>query len=235
MKRITLVFLLIIVLFGCTNTNDNNKDNDPNNQKPVVSYQQSVTIYPPTAYNDAIISVSLVQEVQAEITAYIVNDGQWEQILKVMSIDLNPTDYIAIMNNYSDYNTIYIGIGADGPFDINVPGQVSYKQVQHNLSIVTSSGSKATSTHQFYDKLNKEHPNKGLYYYLDNYKFEIDNEQTIGFQIVSDYGINNEFLAQLNDVSLQDISKLPASDQFNPYEIVMITLNFKLVEEAVEN
>lgn len=147
-----------------------------------------------------------------------------------MSIDLNPTDYIAIKNNYSNYNTIYIGIGANGPFDINASGQVSYKQVQHNLSLVTSTGAKVTSTHQFYEDMNKNHPHKGLFYILDNYKFEIDKEQTIGFQIISDYGINQEFLSQLNYVTLDDLSKLPDSNQYNPYQLVMITLNFKLVE-----
>ena len=227
MKKLLLVFIVLIILFGCT-PKDNNTDPDSNNQ--TVTYQENVVIYPPTDNNDTIISVSLVQKVQAEVAGYIVNDGKWELIFKAMSIDLNPTDYIAIKNNYSNYNTIYIGIGANGPFDINASGQVSYKQVQHNLSLVTSTGAKVTSTHQFYEDMNKNHPHKGLFYILDNYKFEIDKEQTIGFQIISDYGINQEFLSQLNYVTLDDLSKLPDSNQYNPYQLVMITLNFKLVE-----
>ena len=227
MKKFLLVFIVLILLFGCT-PKDNNTDPDSNNQ--TVTYQENVVIYPPTDNNDTIISVSLVQKVQAEVAGYIVNDGKWELIFKAMSIDLNPTDYIAIKNNYSNYNTIYIGIGANGPFDINASGQVSYKQVQHNLSLVTSTGAKVTSTHQFYEDMNKNHPNKGLFYILDNYKFEIDKEQTIGFQIISDYGINQEFLSQLNYVTLDDLSKLPDTNQYNPYQLVMITLNFKLVE-----
>lgn len=227
MKKILLVFIVLILLFGCT-PKENNTDPDSNNQ--TVTYQENVVIYPPTDNNDTIISVSLAQKVQAEVAGYIVNDGKWELIFKAMSIDLNPTDYIAIKNNYSNYNTIYIGIGANGPFDINASGQVSYKQVQHNLSLVTSTGAKVTSTHQFYEDMNKNHPHKGLFYILDNYKFEIDKEQTIGFQIISDYGINQEFLSQLNYVTLDDLSKLPDSNQYNPYQLVMITLNFKLVE-----
>ena len=227
MKKLLLVFIVLVILFGCT-PKDNNTDPDSNNQ--TVTYQENVVIYPPTDNNDTIISVSLVQKVQAEVAGYIVNDGKWELIFKAMSIDLNPTDYIAIKNNYSNYNTIYIGIGANGPFDINASGQVSYKQVQHNLSLVTSTGAKVTSTHQFYEDMNKNHPNKGLFYILDNYKFEIDKEQTIGFQIISDYGINQEFLSQLNYVTLDDLSKLPDTNQYNPYQLVMITLNFKLVE-----
>ena len=227
MKKLLLVFIVLILLFGCT-PKDNNIDPDSSNQ--TVTYQENVVIYPPTDNNDTIISVSLAQKVQAEVAGYIVNDGKWELIFKAMSIDLNPTDYIAIKNNYSNYNTIYIGIGANGPFDINASGQVSYKQVQHNLSLVTSTGAKVTSTHQFYEDMNKNHPNKGLFYILDNYKFEIDKEQTIGFQIISDYGINQEFLSQLNYVTLDDLSKLPDSNQYNPYQLVMITLNFKLVE-----
>lgn len=227
MKKLLLVFIVLILLFGCT-PKDNNIDPDSSNQ--TVTYQENVVIYPPTDNNDTIISVSLVQKVQAEVAGYIVNDGKWELIFKAMSIDLNPTDYIAIKNNYSNYNTIYIGIGANGPFDINASGQVSYKQVQHNLSLVTSTGAKVTSTHQFYEDMNKNHPHKGLFYILDNYKFEIDKEQTIGFQIISDYGINQEFLSQLNYVTLDDLSKLPDSNQYNPYQLVMITLNFKLVE-----
>ena len=227
MKKLLLVFIVLVLLFGCT-PKDNNTDPDSNNQ--TVTYQENVVIYPPTDNNDTIISVSLVQKVQAEVAGYIVNDGKWELIFKAMSIDLNPTDYIAIKNNYSNYNTIYIGIGANGPFDINASGQVSYKQVQHNLSLVTSTGAKVTSTHQFYEDMNKNHPNKGLFYILDNYKFEIDKEQTIGFQIISDYGINQEFLSQLNYVTLDDLSKLPDTNQYNPYQLVMITLNFKLVE-----
>lgn len=227
MKKILLVFIVLILLFGCT-PKDNNIDPDSSNQ--TVTYQENVVIYPPTDNNDTIISVSLAQKVQAEVAGYIVNDGKWELIFKAMSIDLNPTDYIAIKNNYSNYNTIYIGIGANGPFDINASGQVSYKQVQHNLSLVTSTGAKVTSTHQFYEDMNKNHPHKGLFYILDNYKFEIDKEQTIGFQIISDYGINQEFLSQLNYVTLDDLSKLPDSNQYNPYQLVMITLNFKLVE-----
>ena len=227
MKKLLLVFIVLVLLFGCT-PKDNNTDPDSNNQ--TVTYQENVVIYPPTDDNDTIISVSLAQKVQAEVAGYIVNDGKWELIFKAMSIDLNPTDYIAIKNNYSNYNTIYIGIGANGPFDINASGQVSYKQVQHNLSLVTSTGAKVTSTHQFYEDMNKNHPNKGLFYILDNYKFEIDKEQTIGFQIISDYGINQEFLSQLNYVTLDDLSKLPDTNQYNPYQLVMITLNFKLVE-----
>lgn len=227
MKKLLLVFIVLVILFGCT-PKDNNTDPDSNNQ--TVTYQENVVIYPPTDNNDTIISVSLAQKVQAEVAGYIVNDGKWELIFKAMSIDLNPTDYIAIKNNYSNYNTIYIGIGANGPFDINASGQVSYKQVQHNLSLVTSTGAKVTSTHQFYEDMNKNHPHKGLFYILDNYKFEIDKEQTIGFQIISDYGINQEFLSQLNYVTLDDLSKLPDSNQYNPYQLVMITLNFKLVE-----
>lgn len=227
MKKLLLVFIVLILLFGCT-PKDNNIDPDSSNQ--TVTYQENVVIYPPTDNNDTIISVSLAQKVQAEVAGYIVNDGKWELIFKAMSIDLNPTDYIAIKNNYSKYNTIYIGIGANGPFDINASGQVSYKQVQHNLSLVTSTGAKVTSTHQFYKDMNKNHPNKGLFYILDNYKFEIDKEQTIGFQIISDYGINQEFLSQLNYVTLDDLSKLPDTNQYNPYQLVMITLNFKLVE-----
>ncbi len=227
MKKLLLVFIVLILLFGCT-PKDNNIDPDSSNQ--TVTYQENVVIYPPTDNNDTIISVSLAQKVQAEVAGYIVNDGKWELIFKAMSIDLNPTDYIAIKNNYSNYNTIYIGIGANGPFDINASGQVSYKQVQHNLSLVTSTGAKVTSTHQFYEDMNKNHPNKGLFYILDNYKFEIDKEQTIGFQIISDYGINQEFLSQLNYVTLDDLSKLPDTNQYNPYQLVMITLNFKLVE-----
>lgn len=227
MKKLLLVFIVLILLFGCT-PKDNNIDPDSSNQ--TVTYQENVVIYPPTDNNDTIISVSLAQKVQAEVAGYIVNDGKWELIFKAMSIDLNPTDYIAIKNNYSNYNTIYIGIGANGPFDINASGQVSYKQVQHNLSLVTSTGAKVTSTHQFYEDMNKNHPHKGLFYILDNYKFEIDKEQTIGFQIISDYGINQEFLSQLNYVTLDDLSKLPDSNQYNPYQLVMITLNFKLVE-----
>lgn len=227
MKKILLVFIVLILLFGCT-PKENNTDPDSNNQ--TVTYQENVVIYPPTDNNDTIISVSLAQKVQAEVAGYIVNDGKWELIFKAMSIDLNPTDYIAIKNNYSNYNTIYIGIGANGPFDINASGQVSYKQVQHNLSLVTSTGAKVTSTHQFYEDMNKNHPHKGLFYILDNYKFEIDKEQTIGFQIISDYGINQEFLSQLNYVTLDDLSKLPDTNQYNPYQLVMITLNFKLVE-----
>ena len=169
MKKLLLVFIVLIILFGCT-PKDNNTDPDSNNQ--TVTYQENVVIYPPTDNNDTIISVSLAQKVQAEVAGYIVNDGKWELIFKAMSIDLNPTDYIAIKNNYSNYNTIYIGIGANGPFDINAAGQVSYKQVQHNLSLVTSTGAKVTSTHQFYEDMNKNHPNKGLFYILDNYKFE---------------------------------------------------------------
>ena len=227
MKKLLLVFIVLVILFGCT-PKDNNTDPDSSNQ--TVTYQENVVIYPPTDNNDTILSVSLVQKVQAEVAGYIVNDGKWELIFKAMSIDLNPTDYIAIKNNYSNYNTIYIGIGANGPFDINASGQVSYKQVQHNLSLVTSTGAKVTSTHQFYEDMNKNHPHKGLFYILDNYKFEIDKEQTIGFQIISDYGINQEFLSQLNYVTLDDLSKLPDSNQYNPYQLVMITLNFKLVE-----
>lgn len=227
MKKLLLVFIVLVLLFGCT-PKDNNTDPDSNNQ--TVTYQENVVIYPPTDNNDTIISVSLAQKVQAEVAGYIVNDGKWELIFKAMSIDLNPTDYIAIKNNYSNYNTIYIGIGANGPFDINASGQVSYKQVQHNLSLVTSTGAKVTSTHQFYEDMNKNHPNKGIFYILNNYKFEIDKEQTIGFQIISDYGINQEFLSQLNYVTLDDLSKLPDSNQYNPYQLVMITLNFKLVE-----
>lgn len=227
MKKLLLVFIVLVILFGCT-PKENNTDPDSNNQ--TVTYQENVVIYPPTDNNDTIISVSLAQKVQAEVAGYIVNDGKWELIFKAMSIDLNPTDYIAIKNNYSNYNTIYIGIGANGPFDINASGQVSYKQVQHNLSLVTSTGAKVTSTHQFYEDMNKNHPNKGLFYILDNYKFEIDKEQTIGFQIISDYGINQEFLSQLNYVTLDDLSKLPDTNQYNPYQLVMITLNFKLVE-----
>ncbi|MDY5727979.1 MAG: hypothetical protein SPK49_05100 [Erysipelotrichaceae bacterium] len=227
MKKLLLVFIVLILLFGCT-PKDNNIDPDSSNQ--TVTYQENVVIYPPTDNNDTIISVSLAQKVQAEVAGYIVNDGKWELIFKAMSIDLNPTDYIAIKNNYSKYNTIYIGIGANGPFDINASGQVSYKQVQHNLSLVTSTGAKVTSTHQFYEDMNKNHPHKGLFYILDNYKFEIDKEQTIGFQIISDYGINQEFLSQLNYVTLDDLSKLPDTNQYNPYQLVMITLNFKLVE-----
>lgn len=227
MKKLLLVFIVLVILFGCT-PKDNNTDPDSNNQ--TVTYQENVVIYPPTDNNDTIISVSLAQKVQAEVAGYIVNDGKWELIFKAMSIDLNPTDYIAIKNNYSNYNTIYIGIGANGPFDINASGQVSYKQVQHNLSLVTSTGAKVTSTHQFYEDMNKNHPHKGLFYILDNYKFEIDKEQTIGFQIISDYGINQEFLSQLNYVTLDDLSKLPDTNQYNPYQLVMITLNFKLVE-----
>ena len=227
MKKLLLVFIVLILLFGCT-PKDNNIDPDSSNQ--TVTYQENVVIYPPTDNNDTIISVSLAQKVQAEVAGYIVNDGKWELIFKAMSIDLNPTDYIAIKNNYSNYNTIYIGIGANGPFDINASGQVSYKQVQHNLSLVTSTGAKVTSTHQFYEDMNKNHPHKGLFYILDNYKFEIDKEQTIGFQIISDYGLNQEFLSQLNYVTLDDLSKLPDSNQYNPYQLVMITLNFKLVE-----
>ena len=227
MKKLLLVFIVLVILFGCT-PKDNNIDPDSSNQ--TVTYQENVVIYPPTDNNDTIISVSLAQKVQAEVAGYIVNDGKWELIFKAMSIDLNPTDYIAIKNNYSNYNTIYIGIGANGPFDINASGQVSYKQVQHNLSLVTSTGAKVTSTHQFYEDMNKNHPHKGLFYILDNYKFEIDKEQTIGFQIISDYGINQEFLSQLNYVTLDDLSKLPDTNQYNPYQLVMITLNFKLVE-----
>ena len=227
MKKLLLVFIVLVILFGCA-PKDNNTDPDSSNQ--TVTYQENVVIYPPTDNNDTIISVSLAQTVQAEVAGYIVNDGKWELIFKAMSIDLNPTDYIAIKNNYSNYNTIYIGIGANGPFDINASGQVSYKQVQHNLSLVTSTGAKVTSTHQFYEDMNKNHPNKGLFYILDNYKFEIDKEQTIGFQIISDYGINQEFLSQLNYVTLDDLSKLPDTNQYNPYQLVMITLNFKLVE-----
>lgn len=227
MKKLLLVFIVLILLFGCT-PKDNNIDPDSSNQ--TVTYQENVVIYPPTDNNDTIISVSLAQKVQAEVAGYIVNDGKWELIFKAMSIDLNPTDYIAIKNNYSNYNTIYIGIGANGPFDINASGQVSYKQVQHNLSLVTSTGAKVTSTHQFYEDMNKNHPHKGLFYILDNYKFEIDKEQTIGFQIISDYGINQEFLSQLNYVTLDDLSKLPDTNQYNPYQLVMITLSFKLVE-----
>lgn len=227
MKKLLLVFIVLVLLFGCT-PKENNTDPDSNNQ--TVTYQENVVIYPPTDNNDTIISVSLAQKVQAEVAGYIVNDGKWELIFKAMSIDLNPTDYIAIKNNYSNYNTIYIGIGANGPFDINASGQVSYKQVQHNLSLVTSTGAKVTSTHQFYEDMNKNHPHKGLFYILDNYKFEIDKEQTIGFQIISDYGINQEFLSQLNYVTLDDLSKLPDTNQYNPYQLVMITLNFKLVE-----
>ena len=227
MKKLLLVFIVLVLLFGCT-PKDNNTDPDSYNQ--TVTYQENVVIYPPTDNNDTIISVSLAQKVQAEVAGYIVNDGKWELIFKAMSIDLNSTDYIAIKNNYSNYNTIYIGIGANGPFDINASGQVSYKQVQHNLSLVTSTGAKVTSTHQFYEDMNKNHPHKGLFYILDNYKFEIDKEQTIGFQIISDYGLNQEFLSQLNYVTLDDLSKLPDSNQYNPYQLVMITLNFKLVE-----
>ena len=203
MKKLLLVFIVLILLFGCT-PKDNNIDPDSSNQ--TVTYQENVVIYPPTDNNDTIISVSLAQKVQAEVAGYIVNDGKWELIFKAMSIDLNPTDYIAIKNNYSNYNTIYIGIGANGPCDINASGLVSYKQVQHNLSLVTSTGAKVTSTHQFYEDMNKNHPHKGLFYILDNYKFEIDKEQTIGFQIISDYGINQEFLSQLNYVTLDDLS-----------------------------
>ena len=173
MKKLLLVFIVLVLLFGCT-PKDNNTDPDSSNQ--TVTYQENVVIYPPTDNNDTIISVSLAQKVQAEVAGYIVNDGKWELIFKAMSIDLNSTDYIAIKNNYSNYNTIYIGIGANGPFDINASGQVSYKQVQHNLSLVTSSGAKVTSTHQFYEDMNKNHPHKGLFYILDNYKFEIDKE-----------------------------------------------------------
>ena len=227
MKKLLLVFIVLVLLFGCT-PKDNNTDPYSSNQ--TVTYQENVVIYPPTDNNDTIISVSLAQKVQAEVAGYIVNDGKWELIFKAMSIDLNSTDYIAIKNNYSNYNTIYIGIGANGPFDINASGQVSYKQVQHNLSLVTSTGAKVTSTHQFYEDMNKNHPHKGLFYILDNYKFEIDKEQTIGFQIISDYGLNQEFLSQLNYVTLDDLSKLPDSNQYNPYQLVMITLNFKLVE-----
>ena len=116
MKKLLLVFIVLVILFGCT-PKDNNTDPDSSNQ--TVTYQENVVIYPPTDNNDTIISVSLAQKVQAEVAGYIVNDGKWELIFKAMSIDLNPTDYIAIKNNYSNYNTIYIGIGANGPFDIN--------------------------------------------------------------------------------------------------------------------
>lgn len=231
MKKIVIMLLISLLLVGCSNTNNNdNNEKNPNGSDKTVTYQENVVIYPPTDNNDTIISVSLVQKVQAEVSGYIVKDGKWELIFKAMSIDLNPTDYIAIKNNYSNYNTIYIGVGTNGPFDINASGQVSYKQVQHNLSLVTSTGAKVTSTHEFYENANKEHPNKGLFYFLDNYKFEIDNEQTIGFQIISDYGINNEFLSQLKYVTLDDMSKLPDSNKYNPYQLVMITLNFKLLK-----
>ena len=105
MKKLLLVFIVLVLLFGCT-PKDNNTDPDSSNQ--TVTYQENVVIYPPTDNNDTIISVSLAQKVQAEVAGYIVNDGKWELIFKAMSIDLNSTDYIAIKNNYSNYNTIYI-------------------------------------------------------------------------------------------------------------------------------
>ena len=39
-----------------------------------------------------------------------------------------------------------------------------------------------------------------------------------------------KFVFENDYLTLDDVSKLPDTNQYNPYQLVMITLNFKLVE-----
>lgn len=220
---ILILFMTILCVSGCQN-------NDPQIQTEIVYKTENlVNVYPPNNCSDTIIAVQCEDDVQAKVTAYILNDDNtaWETLFSVDKIELNSPDYIGIRNNYGEYDTVFVGVGTTEMFDPYATNQISFKEIKHNMLIYTSNGFTAESTHEMYDDLNKNHPSEGEYYFFNDYSSELGKEQVIGYQFIPDESktlIDSAFRNQLKEMTFENVDNLPSRDTYGDYELVMVTL-----------
>lgn len=212
-------FLLIsaILICGCGN---GNQDKNDNNGKE----KYNVVLYGATARSDAQIVCYVEEGTIAEILTYKLSDDRqsWISSFGISNAELNELDFISIKNNYSKNYILPLLIA-----EANESVETSIlSKIRHNMAIY-SYGYFVENNDSLYEELDNNYPNiYGEFIYFDSYQLSYDNEQIIGYQILSEKQIDDSFRKQLEKLSMNDLSSLPDQSKYGYYQLFMITLNF---------
>ena len=218
-KKILILLLVSTLMLGGCSTN-NNKDNDVNK----VDY--NVVVYGSTTMSDGQIVCHVDENTTADVLTYNLSDDHqsWVSSFGVLNLELNELDYISIKNNYSK-NYMYNSVNYDSN-EIVDSSIYNALKLSHKMMIY-SHGFSVESNDPLYEELETDHPSiNGEFIYLDDYQLAYDNEQIIGYQILSDNPIDDAFRQQIKQLTLTDLSSLPSQEEYGYYQIFVITLNF---------
>ncbi len=220
MKKVwqaTVLLIMIVTFGGCDKENE--IIDEENNQ---------VFVFESTIMSDAEIEFTVIDDAKPDILGYKLNEDRtmWVNCFGVIEIDLHYPDhiYIYIKNNYLDqklrdkYNLLF------DKDPIIVTEENSFK---HNLMIYHPGEWSYISTDKIYEEIERNYPDiNGSFVYFDNYEFAYDKEQIIGYQILSENPIDDNFCQQLTKLTMSDLTNLPDEDKYGYYQLFMITLNF---------
>lgn len=211
-KNLLFLLICIFALCGCSSTS---------NVDVVPKYD--AVVYGSTQHSDCLIICNVEEGTLVDVQTYKLNDERtgWIDSFEVVNNELSSLDYISIRNNYSDNfkKTIIVRDGQSLS-----ASEINNSPIIHNMAIYNSKYI-AESQDEVYEKL-KDINMYGEFVYFDNYEFSYDNEQIIGYQILSEKEIDNNFRNLLERLTHDDLSVLSQLDKYGYYELFMITLNF---------
>ncbi|MDO4377892.1 MAG: hypothetical protein Q4C64_01915 [Erysipelotrichia bacterium] len=217
-RIIVLLSVTLFLLSGCAQDDNKSIDNDKTITPKAVVYG--------AAMNDAQIICHVEEGTIADVLAYKLTDDRsgWTRSFGMINNVLNELDYITIKNNYSvNYRpkilTIYAGQHVEA-------SEISGYRTSHNMVIYAHNFS-IESKDETYDMIYENYPNiNGSFVYFDNYEFAYDKEQIIGYQVLAEKPIDDNFCQQLAKLTMSDLTNLPDEDVYGYYQLFMITLNF---------
>lgn len=195
------VLCFIMLLTGCSKEPNNeiveNKDANP----------YEVRIYGNSTVEDDQIICNLPEGTKVSLSTYLLDEqhNKFNASMALEKGEMNTLDYITIKNNYSVENM-------NSPYFSH-----QFKFYYHNMS--------ATSDEKIYDVMKEKYGSDlcGMIYLDEEYKLTFNEEQIIGFQILKEGPISDEFVLAIKNVTLKDLSALPEGDN---YTVILITLTF---------
>ncbi len=216
-KILILLLASALLLTGCITNNSNDDGNKED---------YNVVVYAATIMSDAQIICHVEENTTADVLTYKLSDDHqsWVSSFGAVNLELSELDFISIKNNYAK-NYMFDSVNYENS-EIVDSSIYNALKVSHNMMIY-SHGFSIESNDPLYEELEIDHPSiNGEFIYFDNYQFAYDNEQIIGYQILSDNPIDDSFRQQIKQLTLTDLSSLPDQEQYGYYQIFVITLNF---------
>ncbi len=189
-KRIILFLILFLVLCGCTNNSDSNVTVEEKGNPYAVRICGNTTI------EDGQIICNLPSGVTADLKTYLLDNEHQKFIdsMGLINVSMETLDYFTVRNNYSETN---------------------FKEANNRLTFFCHN-TRAQSNEKIYDDMFERYGGQlaGMIYLDTDYKLVFNEETIIGFQILKEGPINDEFVSAIKNVTLNDLSALPQGDNY---------------------
>lgn len=197
-KIVVIFVILSFILVGCSSQENNE-------QSQVETNDYSVKIVGNTTIEDGLIICDVAENTVVDINTYLLSEDHktFVSSMGIRNMKLDKLDYIGIRNNYSE--------------DRHMLGDIRLAFYCHNTL--------AISNETIYDEMKDKYGGNlsGIIYLDRDYQLTYDEEKIIGFQILKQGIIDDDFVSTIKKVTLDDLTELPEGDN---YTVILITAIF---------